>query len=1505
MKFLFIFLNLFVSTLLFSQAPEGINYQAVMRNNSGNLVTNSTVAIRVQIRQGSATGSAVYQERQSITCTSQGLINMVIGAGTPQVGTFNNINWAVGPFFVNLAVDFSNGVNYQDFGTQQLMSVPYALYAKTSGVQLNQWRYGNTIPANSFGVLGDFYLDVVTGNVYYKNSATTWVLTGNIKGPVGPSGAVGAQGVQGIQGVQGAQGTQGVAGVNGSNGQNTLVKTTTETAGANCTTGGVKIEYGLDANSNGTLDVSEINATLTRFVCNGATGAQGVQGLTGAQGIQGVAGSTGAAGAAGKNSLAKTTTEAAGVNCTTGGVKIEYGLDANSNGTLDVSEVNASLTKYVCNGAVGATGAQGIQGLTGAQGIQGITGSTGAAGAAGKNTLVKTTTEAAGVNCTTGGVKIEYGLDANSNGTLDVSEINATLTRYVCNGATGAQGIQGLTGAQGIQGVAGTNGTNGTNGVDGKNTLAKTTTEAAGANCTTGGVKIEYGLDANNNGTLDVSEINATLTRYVCNGATGATGAAGTNGAQGIQGVAGSTGAAGAAGKNTLAKTTTEAAGANCTTGGVKIEYGLDANNNGTLDVSEINASLTKYVCNGAVGATGQQGPQGIQGLTGAQGIQGVAGTNGTNGADGKNTLAKTTTEAAGANCTTGGVKIEYGLDANSNGTLDVSEINAALTRYVCNGATGAQGIQGLTGAQGIQGAAGAAGTNGAQGIQGVAGTNGTDGKNTLAKTTTEAVGANCTTGGVKIEYGLDANSNGTLDISEINATLTKYVCNGATGAQGIQGLTGSQGIQGAAGAAGTNGAQGIQGVAGTNGTDGKNTLAKTTTEAAGANCTTGGVKIEYGLDANSNGTLDVSEINATLTKYVCNGATGAQGIQGVAGTNGTNGTDGKNTLAKTTTEAAGANCTTGGVKIEYGLDANSNGTLDVSEINATLSRYVCNGATGAQGIQGAAGTNGTNGAQGIQGVAGTNGTDGKNTLAKTTTEAAGANCTTGGVKIEYGLDANSNGTLDVSEINATLTKYVCNGATGAQGIQGVAGVPGTNGTNGAQGIQGVAGTNGTNGTDGKNTLAKTTTEAAGANCTTGGVKIEYGLDANNNGTLDVSEINATLTKYVCNGIQGTPGDLNAWGLQGNSGTVDGVSFIGTTDNMALNFRVNNLNSGKIDHLNDNVFFGYNSGNNSMTGGTNVAYGNFSLFKNTSGYDNIAIGRGALFSNTTGYHNFAFGRSSLYNNLTGSTNTAIGTYTLENNTISWGNTAIGYGVLRYSDASNNTGIGVSALQSNTTGSSNTGVGNCALHDNTVGVDNTGLGNAALYYNISGSYNSCIGTLSMYNNTSGICNTSIGYRSFNTGTNQYNNSTALGYYSDITASNQVRIGNSSVTSIGGQVGWSTLSDGRLKLIKGKFDLGLDFILKLNPVTYTYKNSTNQNEYNGLIAQEVDSTLKKLNTNFSGLNKPENSLDYYSIRYGDFVLPLINSVKELNEKNDILEERILHLERKLTELENKIK
>jgi len=101
---------------------------------------------------------------------------------------------------------------------------------------------------------------------------------------------------------------------------------------------------------------------------------------------------------------------------------------------------------------------------------------------------------------------------------------------------------------------------------------------------------------------------------------------------------------------------------------------------------------LTKYICNGATGVTG---PTGLTGPQGPAGPQGVVGTNGTNGTNGYNTLVKTTTELAGANCATGGTKVEVGLDINGNGILDAAEIISAQTKYICNGATGSQGPPG------------------------------------------------------------------------------------------------------------------------------------------------------------------------------------------------------------------------------------------------------------------------------------------------------------------------------------------------------------------------------------------------------------------------------------------------------------------------------------------------------------------------------------------------------------------------------------------------------------------------------------------------------------------------------------------------------------------------------------------------------------------------------------------------------------------------------------------
>lgn len=186
----------------------------------------------------------------------------------------------------------------------------------------------------------------------------------------------------------------------------------------------------------------------------------------------------------------------------------------------------------------------------------------------------------------------------------------------------------------------------------------------------------------------------------------------------------------------------------------------------------------------------------------------------GGSGGNGHNSMTLTTAEPAGANCPYGGTKLEFGIDLNDNGVLDVGEILGALTRFVCNGAPG---VAGATGPQGPAGAAGATGATGPQGPAGPTGPQGPAGTgfNTVALTTVEPAGINCPNGGVLLQFGLDANSNGVLDAGEINPVLSRYVCNGAQGPAGAAGATGPQGPAGPTGATGATGPAGPTGATG------------------------------------------------------------------------------------------------------------------------------------------------------------------------------------------------------------------------------------------------------------------------------------------------------------------------------------------------------------------------------------------------------------------------------------------------------------------------------------------------------------------------------------------------------------------------------------------------------------------------------------------------------------------------------------------------------------------
>jgi uncharacterized protein (TIGR02145 family) len=134
MKQTFLFtLLLLLSFLSLAQAPNKISYQAVIRNSNNSVVSNHAVGMRISILQGTATGISVYTETQSPTTNANGLIAIEIGTGTIVSGSFANIDWANGPYFVKTETDPNGGSNYTLTGTSQLLSVPYALYAKTAG----------------------------------------------------------------------------------------------------------------------------------------------------------------------------------------------------------------------------------------------------------------------------------------------------------------------------------------------------------------------------------------------------------------------------------------------------------------------------------------------------------------------------------------------------------------------------------------------------------------------------------------------------------------------------------------------------------------------------------------------------------------------------------------------------------------------------------------------------------------------------------------------------------------------------------------------------------------------------------------------------------------------------------------------------------------------------------------------------------------------------------------------------------------------------------------------------------------------------------------------------------------------------------------------------------------------------------------------------------------------------------------------------------------------------
>jgi hypothetical protein len=267
------------------------------------------------------------------------------------------------------------------------------------------------------------------------------------------------------------------------------------------------------------------------------------------------------------------------------------------------------------------------------------------------------------------------------------------------------------------------------------------------------------------------------------------------------------------------------------------------------------------------------------------------------------------------------------------------------------------------------------------------------------------------------------------------------------------------------------------------------------------------------------------------------------------------------------------------------------------------------------------------------------------------------------------------------------------------------------------------------------------------------------------------------------------------------------------------------------------------------------------------------------------------------------------TYTNGNTPYDARNTAVGYAALFYNSPN-----------STSTGTDNTAIGAQALYENSTGYDNTALGVSALFNNSTGYGNTAVGLACLNDLTTGDYNTALGYNAGPTSTYPaLNNTSCIGNGAAVTASNNIRIGNSSITSISGQVGFSYPSDGRFKNDIREDIPGLGFVMQLRPLSYYFdahsyndflgieddtdwegKYDIEKIRFSGFIAQDVEKAAQNIGYDFSGIDKTGTTL---GLRYSEFVVPL---VKAIQEQQDIIltqQKMIEEMGRRLEALEKR--
>jgi hypothetical protein len=205
-NYLATFFLLLIVICVSSQSPQSFNYQAIVRDATGQALPNHCTGFLIQIIQDSCSGSVVYKESFDTEITnSYGLVNLNIGLGQQlSITSFVGIDWSSSKYFIETSMDTSCMANYTSIACSQLLSVPFALFANESGSSLP----GPTGPQGNLGVQGAIGPTGVIGPTGPQG----------LVGATGPIGFTGSQGPQGMVGPTGLIGIQGVTGIQGATG---------------------------------------------------------------------------------------------------------------------------------------------------------------------------------------------------------------------------------------------------------------------------------------------------------------------------------------------------------------------------------------------------------------------------------------------------------------------------------------------------------------------------------------------------------------------------------------------------------------------------------------------------------------------------------------------------------------------------------------------------------------------------------------------------------------------------------------------------------------------------------------------------------------------------------------------------------------------------------------------------------------------------------------------------------------------------------------------------------------------------------------------------------------------------------------------------------------------------------------------------------------------------------------------------------------------------------------